>query len=201
MPVAVCGPPADIIYRIGRGQPVVWPDWRYAGDSRFDDPYGRFRVLYAGDRRACFLETLAPFRPGLREDERAGEIPAEWFASRRLASFTIVGEDWRAVDLRSSESIHELRVELRLFLAAQGHTDFDFSHVLSKDIQVTQNIAAWAYEHGFNGIVYRSRFALDQSCIALFEGSLLADVHASKISRHDPDLLWASNILRITIPD
>jgi hypothetical protein len=142
MPVAVCGPPSDVIYRIGRGKAGAWPDWRYVGDSRFDDPYGRFRVLYTGDRRACFLETLAPFRPGLQDIRQPAAIPHECFDTRRLTSITIAGDDWRAVDLRSSESIHELRVELGLMLAERGYTEFDFSHVLSKDARVTQSITA-----------------------------------------------------------
>jgi hypothetical protein len=200
MPVDISGPPAEIIYRIGRGHPWQWPDWRYVGDSRFDDPARRFRVLYAGDRRACFLETLAPFRPGLHDADQAGKIPQEWFATRRLAQFSLSAENWQALDLRSSRTVQELRSQFGSLFAKKGYQEFDFSHALSQDIGITQSISAWAYDNGFKGILYRSRFAIDQTCIAIFEGSQLSDVQASPIDQDDPDLLWAADILRLTFP-
>jgi hypothetical protein len=157
-------------------------------------------VLYAGDRRACFLETLAPFRPGLLNPEEASAIPQEWFATRRIASFSLDSRRWRAVDLRSSETTQELRREFGPFLRTKGYTDFDFSHLLSRDFEVTQEISAWSFENGFSGIVYSSRFDLDQRCIAIFEGSVLSAVHATTIARDDPDLVWAAHILRLVIP-
>jgi RES domain len=56
---------------VGR-KPDPWlpPDWAYAKDgtfgNRFDDPEGIYRVLYASTQPlACYLETLARFRPDL----------------------------------------------------------------------------------------------------------------------------------------
>jgi len=64
------------------------------GSGRFDDPHGEFRVLHATvQRRAAFIETLAPFRPSLEvlaalaamegmtnaeEPVSRPRIPAEW---------------------------------------------------------------------------------------------------------------------------
>jgi len=47
------------------------PDWFLANSvgtfgNRFDGPDGYYRVLYASSRRlACFVETLARFRPDI----------------------------------------------------------------------------------------------------------------------------------------
>lgn len=59
--------PGTRLFRVGRRPtPLAWAPWPFVGEGRFDDPERRrYRVLYAGDRRACFLETLADFRPGL----------------------------------------------------------------------------------------------------------------------------------------
>ena len=62
--------PTEPIYRLGR-RPDAWqpPEWFLAHSdgtfgNRFDDPEGYYRVLYASSQRlACFVETLARFRP------------------------------------------------------------------------------------------------------------------------------------------
>jgi hypothetical protein len=201
MPARASEPPLHQIYRIGRHDPFAWPDWQYVGASRFDDPRGRFRVLYAGDRRACFLETLADYRPGLIEDQRAGIIPAEWFATRRLGQFSLADPRLRALDLQTAEQIQELRKQLQLFLANRGYAELDVSHVLGQDFVLTQEIAGWAYEQGFGGIIYSSRFALDRTCIAIFEGTRLSDTQTMVIDRDDPDLIWAADVLKLIIPE
>jgi hypothetical protein len=201
MPGKESEPPLPQIYRIGRHDPLKWPDWRYVGASRFDDPLERFRVLYAADRRACFLETLACFRPGLAEDQRAGIIPSEWFASRRLGQFSLADPNWRALDLRIAEPIQELRKQLQSFLVSRGYAELDVSHVLGQDFVLTQELAGWAYEQGFGGIIYSSRFALDRTCFAIFEGTHLSDAQSMVIDRDDPDLIWAANVLNLIIPE
>jgi hypothetical protein len=201
MPVKASEPPLHQIYRIGRNDPLAWPDWRYVGASRFDDPLGRFRVLYSGDRRACFLETLAHFRPGLAEEKRAGFIPSEWFTTRRLAQFSLAEPHWRTLDLRTAEPIQELRQQLQPFLASRGYAELDVSNVLGQDFGLTQEIAGWAYEQGFRGIIYSSRFALDRTCIAIFEGTMLSNTQSMVIKQDDPDLIWAANVLNLNIPE
>lgn len=97
-----------VVHRLGRApDPWAWPDWSYATDeatfgNRYDDPLGAYRVLYAStQRRGCFLETLARFRPdpalvaelaGIAEDPRdkrhvtapAGAVPVSWLKGRRI---------------------------------------------------------------------------------------------------------------------
>ena len=55
--------PTEPLYRMGRRQnPLAPAPWDHVGWGRFDHPRPkeqRFRVFYAGERRACFVETLA----------------------------------------------------------------------------------------------------------------------------------------------
>lgn len=97
----------DIVHRVGRKPDVwQWTDWRFAGPDgtfggRWDDPQGRYRVLYTSrDRVGAYLEALAEFRPDPRvlaaygeikeNDEEApptqpaGIVPARWRAGRLL---------------------------------------------------------------------------------------------------------------------
>jgi hypothetical protein len=60
----------DLVYRVGRPPDVwAWPPWSAVlrdgtFGNRWDDPLGRYRVLYASHSRlGAFLETLKPFRP------------------------------------------------------------------------------------------------------------------------------------------
>lgn len=104
--------PSGSIYRLGRTASLwSWPDWAYAGEdgtfgNRYDDPHGRFRVLYASsDRLGAFLETLARFRPdphvlaaAIDEDGEyptapAGHVPAAWLGSAcKLAVSELEGQ-------------------------------------------------------------------------------------------------------------
>lgn len=78
MPIDEAPPPPTTLYRIGRTsdpQPLALPPWKYVGDERFDDPERVFRVLYTGERRACFLESLAHLRADLGElSQRLDEV-------------------------------------------------------------------------------------------------------------------------------
>jgi hypothetical protein len=67
MPFALATPPANPLYRVARApDPLAWPDRRFIGGSRFDDPDHHFRVLYLAERRVgCFIESLAGLRPDL----------------------------------------------------------------------------------------------------------------------------------------
>ena len=89
-----------MLFRVGRKPDVwQWTDWRFAGydgtfGCRWDDPQGRYRVLYASaSPLGAYLEALAPFRPdphlfaacaeiddnddGAPQTEPAGVVPAE----------------------------------------------------------------------------------------------------------------------------
>ena len=65
-----------MLHRVAPLDPFAYPDWRFVGRGRFDDPRREYRVLYAGEsRRACFLELLAVYRPSPRDLAALGAMP------------------------------------------------------------------------------------------------------------------------------
>jgi hypothetical protein len=93
--------------------------------SRFDDPHGEYRVLYASSQReGAFAETLARFRvdvhvageqqaiegdpedAGYPEPLAGGVVPIEWIETRRLGTTRHAGG---FVDLGHSDSLAHLR--------------------------------------------------------------------------------------------
>ncbi len=158
-------------------------------------------MLYAGERRACFIESLANFRPGLADVAWSGSVPLEWFSTRRIARFSLLEPTWCAIDLRAAETIQSLRTELRGFLSDRGYGDLDMSDALGHDLVLTQAISAWAHDLGFRGIVYSSRLALDMVCVAIFELAIFAEVQIAEIDRQDPDVRWAADALGLRLPE
>ncbi len=65
---------------------------------------------------------------------------------------------------------------------------------------LTQAIGRWAYEHGYHGIAYTSRFSDVLACWAIFEGSAFERVaDPETIARHDPDLLIAAGLFGLDV--
>src|SRR6185503_815653 len=93
--------------------PLAWTPWAYAGQGRFDDPRNppEFRVLYAGERLACYFEVLASFRVDLHGVAAQG-ITKEWMISRRVAAFTVLDPEDRGrwLDLGSPATFGDFRV-------------------------------------------------------------------------------------------
>ena len=176
--------PSGPLYRVGRlPDPLVWPDWRYAGGSRFDDPSRAFRTLYAAESRlACFVELLAAFRPspralallhgvvGAEEELSVGVVPGDWARKRCVRAFRLLPRQ-RWLDLRAFETREALRVELAPKLVELGLEDLDVSGVRGPSRELTQALARLAYERGFSGLAYRSRFDDSLDCWAVFEGA------------------------------
>lgn len=181
------------------------------GGGRFDDPQREFRVLYAGQRRACFLETLAAFRPsvqalaalqqvtGSQEPMPRGVVPADWYQKRAVARLRLrPGQRW--LDLRATETREALRSELADTLLELGLADLDLSGVLGPRRSLTQAIARWAYEHGYAGIVYRSRFNDALSLWAIFEGAAFDPVGVPEpIVPDAPDLVATARLFGLAI--
>jgi hypothetical protein len=181
------------------------------GSGRFDDPNSEYRVLYAGGRRACFLETLAPFRPsiealaalqriaGTDEGLPKAAIPADWYQKRAIARLRLrPGQRW--LDLRATETHEYLRTELAQTLTRLGIGDLDLSEVLGRNRRLTQAISRWAYESGYAGVVYRSRFTAAASLWAIFEGGGLEAIGLpAPILPDDPDLLAVARLYRLAV--
>ncbi len=209
-------PPTDPFYRIARSPDVTqYPPWRVCGKGRFDDPKREFRVLYAAeDRLGCFVETLEQFSSPLALLEelrdtpsvfladdilRQGVVPKRWHLERWIGRFQpCTGQKW--LDLRATRTHRFLRVSLARTLANLGAANLDFSDILSRRRDITQAIARWAYEHGYQGIAYKSRIDSSLDCWAVFEGAeVMPAGHAEEILRDDEDLLRAVDLLLLTL--
>lgn len=206
-------PPAGPLYRVGRRpDPLALPPPTFAGRERFDDPRGEFAVLYAAEQRvACFVETLAVYRPPLeyiasmrsfwrgRTPPRLGLVPADWQRLRMVGTLHVApGQRW--LDLRAGPTYQALRVELAETVRRLGLPDLDVSGVRGPSRELTQAIARWAFECGYHGIAYRSRFDDTFDCWALFEGAAWTPAGLpQRIRRNDPDLRTATALLGLRL--
>lgn len=153
------------VHRIGRRpDPWQYSDWSRANPdgtfgNRFDDPNGKFRVLYASSTRlGCFLETLARYRPdialyaelyeidGVDDFIPAGIVPREWLDCRLMGFADAVGE---FADVGNSDWIETLRRILAPLLIDLGIPDFDASVLQRRGPRrLTQNVSSAVYERG-----------------------------------------------------
>lgn len=198
-PVALC-------HRIGFGpHPLAFPPWQYVGDGRFDALTRRsaYRVLYAGDRRACFHETLARFRRGRLPSPTNLNVPHDWFDRHLIGTLKLdesAGpQKW--LDLTSPVTYYDFDELFANLLLARGITQFDLSTATSSDRLLTQAIGRWAFRNGYHGIEYLSRHGAGLTCWAIFEGTPFV-VHDAgvPIDLVDPDLLEVARAWNITLP-
>ena len=221
--------PEGVLYRVGRApDPWAWPPWAYAGDdgtfgNRFDDPDGEYRVLYASSQRVGpFLETLARYRtdPALvaaleeiaDDDQDAGRyptippgvVPAHWCESRRIGT---ARHDGPFADIGQSSSVAHLRAILASRLVHYGLEDLDVGELRRRSARaLTQEISRYVFERGVTedgerllGIRYLSRLGDDIENWAIFEGSEPYDKASEEISREDPDLVRALEMLGLVM--
>ncbi len=213
IPVRSAAEPRRALYRIGwLPDPFEWPPSHRRGAGRFDDPHGRFGTLYGAEERiACFVETLARFRSelpflaartdvaGAHEDVARARVPADWCNERRLVRFRL--KPWqRWLDLRAIETREALRAEFAGLLLSLGLDDLDVSGATTPRRALTQAIAGWAHDNGFQGIVYPSRLDSALTCWALFEGAVIEPVPPIRpIARDDPDLRAVARLFALAI--
>lgn len=187
--------PTEPLYRLGRHpSALLWPGWDRVGEGRFDDPRRdpAYRVLYAGDRRACFFEKMAPFRPK-REGVAANSITRSWIERRRVARFRLDDPSarWRWLDFGSPTTLADFQVRFGAHLEAFGYQEFDLAAAVSDERGLTQPIALWAYQRGYHGIKYPTRHDRSLTCWAIFsvfEGAAFMDSEEASVAVDDPDL-------------
>jgi hypothetical protein len=167
-PVVTAEAPPAGLYRIGRWpEPLAWPPWSQVRSlHRFDDPERRFRVLYTAEQRlTCYLETLAALRPSgevlavlanLPPGDRGDDLPltsaitADWRAARCIGHLLLdAGQRW--LDLRSRLTRERVRWALATTLVTLSYGDFDAGIAMTQDRQLTQALARWAHEQGYQG--------------------------------------------------
>jgi hypothetical protein len=182
------------------------------GSGRFDDPAGEFRVLHATvERRAAFIETLARFRPSLEalaaleavtnSDEPLPRpvVPPDWYHRRAVGRLRLATRQ-RWLDLRSIQTREALRAQLAQTLLNLGLEDLDLSGIVGTGRRLTQAIARWAYEGGYAGLVYSSRFDAALSCWAIFEGVAIERLGPPQpILPDDLDLVSTAKLFSLTV--
>jgi hypothetical protein len=200
--------PTEPVYRLGR-RLNAWqpPEWFLAHSdgtfgNRFDDPEGYYRVLYASSQRlACFVETLARFRPDLSllaeldaiegEDDfvALGTLPRDWLAVRTMGNAEINGV---FADIYGVAWVSLLRRTLAAEALRLGMKDIDLSSLeRAEPRRLTQLASRQAYLLSFAGIFYRSRYGQTLENWAIFEPFPLEDSTSKEFSEDDPDLLEA----------
>jgi RES domain len=200
--------PTEPVYRLGR-RPNAWqpPEWFLAHSdgtfgNRFDDPQGYYRVLYASSQRlACFVETLARFRPDLSllaeldviEGENdfvtLGTLPRDWLTVRTMGSAKIDGV---FADIYGIVWVSQLRRTLAGEALRLGMKDIDLSSLeRAEPRRLTQLASREAYLLSFAGIFYRSRYGQTLENWALFEPFSLEHATSKEFYVDDPDLLEA----------
>jgi hypothetical protein len=208
MPPRFVSTPTEPLFRLGRRQdPLAWVPWSHVGWGRFDHPLPsekRYRVLYGGERRACFLETLARFRPSAINDE-VEILTHDWIETRAVVRFSIQDDDRQGVwlDLRAAETLQFFHDRFKRLLARMRLSDFDLSMATSQNLVVTQEVGAWAFDEGCHGLVYASRFDHRLSCWAIFErpDSLpLTEVRVEAVAGDDSDLVYAIELFGLPRP-
>lgn len=217
--------PEGPIYRIARGtNPWEFPDWSRATvdpygartfGSRFDDPAGEYRVLYAGSQvLSCYVETLARFRPdyplklalaaikGEDDYQQIGYVSSEWFENRYVGKARAKG---RYADLYTAEWVSQLRPHLQPECMNLGLPEFDLTVLMQAQKRiVTQMASNYINELGsFSGIYYASRYGNDLENWALFESkaTFQPSPDVRPVSATDPMLLEALNILQLQLPE
>jgi hypothetical protein len=126
-------------------------------------------------------------------------VPADWYRSRRVGTLQL-GSGQRWLDLRAAETLQALRVELASALIDLGLPDFDVSAARGPSRDLTRQSVRWVYEHDFQGIEYRSRFADDLDCWAVFEGSALTPIGTvDRIAPDDRDMTAAATLFGLSV--
>lgn len=209
--------PPEVVFRLGR-RPDPWqpPPWSLASatdgtfGNRFDDPEGYYRVLYASTQRlACFVETLARFRPDLSlltelaeidgEDDYTpiGSLPAEWLQQRVMGQAEPSGT---FADIYSVSWVSHLRRSLAAEALRLGFHDVDTSTLeRAEPRRLTQLASREVYRRGYDGIYYRSRYGHSLKNWAIFEPFLIKPGISAIVMADDSDFKAALSLHGIRI--
>lgn len=207
--VAGQSPPTTTLYRIVRADHVnLFPPPNFRG--RFDDPRGEYRVLYASlERTGSFAETLQQFRPDLATRAAMARLSGSavprpevrltsWAHARVLLTLRLA-RTARLCDLRNSTNLEHAANGVAGDAAGLGIDDLDASHVTGSDRRVTQRVSRWAYDTGYDGLLYPSRLATAWTCCALFNRIRPRVVNREPVAVADPDLLEVSRAFNIRV--
>ena len=217
--------PARPLFRVGRDDDA-WavPDWAYAKEdgtfgNRFDDPMGVYRVLYASSQRlGCFVETLARFRVDVSfvadlalmengEDDFTafGTVRRAWLKGRCIGTANVEGE---YADIYALEWVSHLRTALAEVAVKLGFEDIDLSSLeRAEPRRLTQQASRVAFELGYAGVFYHSRYGHSIENWAIFEDWTMPNrfpinqLKSRRVAEDDPDLMEALRALELILSD
>lgn len=195
--------PPGALYYIKHKDHALFPPVDRCGGSRFDDshdPFG-YRVLYTGDRRAVFLETLLPFRSSGWNKIKVRDFPKDWLENYKLSELRWGdrGEPERWLDFTCAETFADFDIIFANELQERGIDCFVLSVATRIDTELTQAVSRWAFENDYSGIYYVTRRAADHRCWAAFEGrcAIAVSRSADDISANDPDFVAVMDAYRV----
>lgn len=219
-----------VLHRIGRDpDPWAWPDWSRAHadgtfGSRYDDPTGEYRVLYASPSRfGAYLEVLARFRadpaverelaeievePGQADLDgpEPGRLPRSWLDGRAAGS---AHSDRHFAAVGAARSLAFLRDRLADRALHHKIAELDAAAIrVSVPRAFTQEVSRLVFECAtdqgdpqFAGISYRSRLGDEIENWAVFEPASgdapLTEQRSEPMDPDDPDLLAALELFGI----
>lgn len=217
--VTVVDPPTSV-WRIGRRlEPLAYSRISQLdaaqpnAGNRFDVPGGT--VLYAATLpEACFVETLAKFRPApglagpLHADAGympAGSLPAAWRDSRVLVEISFTAT-LPFVDIDDTETLLDLDQELAPALRAAGVQQLDRGVVYSANRVLTRMLSSWVYAQTdvdghplYGGLRYESRLGQQWECWAIFDGTSTHVTKQSAINRDNVELNRVAGAFGLTV--
>lgn len=198
-----------VLYRISRTARLLAPSRISPADARLPHAGNRFDVAgggvvyFASTAQACFVETLARFRPtaamrAIVADEDpgfvvCGGVPQDWRTQRQLITVETV-DPLPFVDVEHADTHEYLTAALASQLTALGVAQLDVAAVRGPNRLLTRTISTWVYavtnDDGtpkYSGIRYKSRLG-DHECWAVFEGTVLQVRDRRPLELGDPDL-------------
>ena len=105
------------------------------------------------------------------------------------------------LDVRRLPTLEALRSAFGPRLREFGLADVDLGGVCGPERAFTQAVAAWAYESGYHGIVYASRFGASFECWAVFDSASIESVGSVvPISLDDTDLQAVARVFALQLP-
>jgi hypothetical protein len=220
--------PARIL-RVGRKpDPWAWPRWEVAGEdgtfgNRWDDAHSTYRVLYGSSQLvACFIETLARFRPDphvlaelarIEGPEAApvpGLLPRSWLQGQVVGEASVLG---RFCNVGAAASLGYLHGALAATLVRYGIRQLDGAAIRqTAPRRFTQEISSYLYSLSdrrgrprFAGIAYLSRFGDRFRNWAIFERPAARPVirkpSTRRIDSAQPELRAALRLLGLRLAD